>query len=358
MVNIVVMAGGKGQRFWPKSTLEMPKQFQKIVTDRTMLQETFYRIYPDIDKKNIFFIANPKLSKIIKDQLPEIDDNNLIIEPFGKNTAAAIGLASVYISLSDPEGVIIVLTADHVVYPKEEFLKGIDVAADVADKGYLVTFGIKPDRPATEYGYIEVGDRLSDDYMLDVFKVKIFREKPDIETAKRFIESGNFFWNSGMFAFKVSTILDEIKRYVPGLYKGLMRIRDSVGNRDEERVKIEEFEKFDDISIDYAVMEKADRIACVIPKYIWDDVGSWNSLYRHKKSDESGNIIEGNSVVLDSRDTIVLGDEESVIVAIGLKDIIVVKNENRILICHKDKDQKVKDALKIMKENENLKKYL
>ena len=358
MVNIVVMAGGKGQRFWPRSTIEMPKQFHKIVSERTMLQETFYRIYPEISKDRIYFVANEKLSQIIKNQLPEIDSSNLIIEPMGKNTAAAIGLSAVYISRNDPEGVMVVLTADHVVYPKEDFLKGVEVASKVADEGYLVTFGIQPDRPATEYGYIEVQDRIEGDYSLEVYRVKMFREKPDLNTARVFLEKGNFFWNSGMFAFKVATILGEIGKHVPELYRGLMKIRDAIGTPEEERVKASEFEKFEDISIDYAVMEKAENIACVKPTYIWDDVGSWSALYRHRKRDDNGNILEGNAVIVESEDTIVLGDDRSVIAAIGLKDIIIVKNENRILVCHKSMDQKVKDALKIMKGNENLMKYL
>ncbi len=358
MVNIVVMAGGKGERFWPKSLRSMPKQFHKIVSDKTMIQETFYRIYPEIDKKNIYFIANKNLSKLIKSQIPEVSDNNMIIEPFGKNTAAAIGLAATYIKRNDPNGVMVILTADHVVKPKDEFLKAIDVASKVAEKGYLVTFGITPDRPATEYGYIEVDNKLDDKYDLDVYKVRMFREKPDLETAKGFLEKGKFFWNSGMFAFKVSTILNEIERHIPKLYTGLSKIDKSIGTRNEEDIKSTEFEKFDDVSIDYAVMEKAESIACVIPGYEWDDVGSWNGLYRHKKRDENGNVIEGNTVVVDSRDTIVLGDTNSMVAAVGLDGIIVIKNEDRILVCAKDKDQLVKKAIKLMEGNPDFRKYL
>ena len=358
MVNLLIMAGGKGERFWPKSLKSMPKQFHRIVGDKTMIQETFYRLYPEIDKNNIYFIANEKLNQIIKSQLPEIPEKNLIIEPFGRNTAAAIGLAAIYIKRSDPDGVLVVLTADHVVEPKKEFLKAIDVASKIAEKEYLVTFGITPDRPATEYGYIEVGEKLDNGYNLDVYKVKMFREKPELETAKSFVEKGNFFWNSGMFAFKLSTILREIEKHVPKLYFGLSKIEKSIGTDSENRVKFSEFEKFDDISIDYAVMEKAESIACVIPRYKWDDVGSWNGLYRHKKRDENGNISEGNVVLVNSRDTLVLGDDESVIAAVGLDDIIIVKNGDRILVCHRKADQLVKKALKLMKGNPKLEKYL
>ena len=358
MTNIVVMAGGKGERFWPKSLREMPKQFHKIVSDRTMIQETFYRLYPEIHKENIYFIANNKLMQIVKDQLPEVSENSLIVEPFGKNIAAAIGLAAIYIMKNDPEGVMVILTADHVVEPNEKFIEAIHVASKVAENNYLVTFGISPDRPATEYGYIEVDGKLDDGYDLDVYKVKMFREKPDLETAKNFVEKGNFYWNSGMFAFKITVILDEIRKYVTKLYSGLMRIEKAIGTDDEEKIKLQEFEKFDDISIDYAVMERADSIACVIPKYKWDDVGSWNGLYRHKKRDKSGNIVEGNVVAIDSKDTLIMGDDDSVIAVVGLDGIIIVKNGNRILVCNKDKDQLVKKAIKVMEKDSKLNKYL
>ena len=358
MVNIAIMAGGKGERFWPKSLKSMPKQFQRIVSDKTMIQGTFYRIYPKINKDNIYFIANELLTEIIKRQIPEISERNLIIEPFEKNTAAAIGLAATYIKRSDPDGVMVVLTADHVVEPEKEFIRAIDVASKVAEKGYLVTFGITPDRTATEYGYIEVDKKFNDNYGLGVYKVKTFCEKPDIETANDFIEKGNYFWNSGMFVFKVSVILKEIERHAPKLFSGLLEIEKSIGTDREKETKIKEFEKFDNISVDYAVMEKAELIACVKPEYKWDDVGSWNGLYRHKKKDNNGNISEGQVVIVDSKDTIVLGDDNSVVAAVGLDGIIIVKNGDRILVCNKDKDQLVKSALKVMKKSSNFEKYL
>lgn len=354
MFDIVMIAGGRGQRFWPKSTETMPKQFHKIVSDKTMIQETFYRVYPEIDLENIFIVAGDGLIPVIIDQLPMIQKQNLIAEPVGKNTAPAIGLAAVYLYKRDPDAVMAVLTADHIVEPREEFLKALRTAARAAETGHLVTFGITPDRPATEYGYIEIGDRIQGDFALDVYSVKMFREKPTCELARKFIESGTFLWNSGLFAFRVKTILDAMKRHMPSLYTGLMRIYESIGTKHERSVKIDEFEKFENISIDYGVMEKSGNIVCVRPEFLWDDVGSWGALFRHREKDHDGNIVQGNTVMVDSNDNIVLGEANSIISLIGMHNVIVVKEKDKVLICHRSQDQKIKDALKAMSEDKIL----
>lgn len=348
MLYIVIIAGGKGERFWPKSVQAMPKQFHRIVTERSMIQETFNRVYPEIEKERIFVAAGAHLKKVILEQLPEVGEENLIIEPMGKNTAPAIGLASVVIGRRDPEAQVAVLSADHVVDPREEFLEALQDAARAAKKGYIVTFGIAPSRPATEFGYIEVDQQLEEAYGHEIYTVRRFREKPSYEQAEEYLHGGNFLWNSGMFIFNVQSLLEDMSIYMPDLYEGLMRIGKALGTDTEERVKEEEFNRFASISIDYGVMEKSSRIACLKPRFSWDDVGSWSSLERHRTPDASGNILEGNVVTVDSADNIVIGDAGSIVTIIGMRDTICVKDGERILICHKRADQKIKEALKQM----------
>jgi mannose-1-phosphate guanylyltransferase len=355
---IVIIAGGKGERFWPKSVRAMPKQFQRIVTKKTMIQETFHRVYPEFEKERIFVAAGRHLKDVILEQLPEVVEDNLILEPVGKNTAPAIGLASVMISHRDPQAQIAVLTADHVVEPKASFLDALLDAAKVAEDGYIVTFGIAPTRPATEFGYIEVDCRLQGGFGHEVFTVKRFREKPSYEQAEDYRNAGNFLWNSGMFIFDVRIFFEEMGVHMPDLYTGLMRIGDALGTDNEERVKNAEFNRFESISIDYGVMEKSNRIACLKPRFTWDDVGSWSSLERHRTADEHGNIVEGNVFTLDSADNIVIGDEHSIVSVIGMRNTIFVKDGDRILICHKQADQQIKEALKRIAENDKNLRHL
>jgi len=358
VVYIVIMAGGRGERFWPKSTRMRPKQFHKIASDRTMVQETFYRVYPEYGREEIKFVLGKQLVPLLLRQLPEIEEDNLILEPVGRNTAPAIGLAAARIEMIDSGAVMVVLSADHLVTPKEDFLKAVDAAVGVAETGRLVTFGITPGRPATEYGYIEVKETYETSGGLPVYEVVQFTEKPDESTARRFIESGRYFWNSGMFAFKTSEILASIERYMPQLYASLVRIQDASGTKEEEDVTRREFGGMESVSIDYGIMEKSGSIACITPEFMWDDVGSWGSLDRYRQHDAMENVVEGDVMLVDSRGNIVLGEEGSVITLIGVEDLVVVKEENRILVCHKDHDQKIKEALKLLSADGNRVKYL
>jgi mannose-1-phosphate guanylyltransferase len=355
---IVIIAGGKGERFWPRSTRAMPKQFHRIVTERTMIQETLHRVFPEIPRERIFIAVGAHLKETVLQQLPEIDETNLIIEPVGRNTAPAIGLAAAVIGSRDPEAVVAVLSADHVVETRQAFLEALHDGAQVADGGYIVTFGITPTRPATEFGYVEVGEKLSIDVNHDIFRVKQFREKPSLEQAREYAAAGTYLWNSGMFIFKAATLLDEMRMFMPDLYRGLLRIRDNLNSDNVEEVKASVFANLESISIDYGVMEKSERIACLEPRFTWDDVGSWGALDRHRKGDEQDNITEGNVVTVDSTNNIVLGDDSSLVSMVGMRDTIVVKAGERILICRKDADQRIKEAIKRIAENDENAKYL
>jgi mannose-1-phosphate guanylyltransferase len=358
MLYIVIIAGGKGERLWPKSVKARPKQFQPIVTERSMIQDTFNRVYPDIDRERIFIAAGAHLRGVISEQFPELGEENLIIEPEGKNTAPAVGLASFIIRRRDPDAQIAILSADHVVQTREDFLDALQDASRAAEKGYIVTFGIAPSRPATEFGYIEVAERLEEGFGHEVYRVKRFTEKPSLEKAAAFVRAGTFFWNSGMFIFNVQVLLDEMSLYMPDLYQGLTRIEEAMDTDAGQRVLEEEFSKFESISLDYGVMEQTDKLACLKPRFVWDDVGSWSSLLRHRTTDENGNIREGNTVVVDSHDNVVIGDKGSVVTIIGMRDTICVKEGERVLICHKGADQQIKDALKLMRENPENNRHL
>jgi mannose-1-phosphate guanylyltransferase len=358
VIYIVIMAGGKGERFWPRSTRSKPKQFHRIASSRTMIQETFYRVFPEHDKEKIFFVLGTHLTQSLLDDLPVIDRRNLIVEPVGRNTAPAIGLAAVHVDSLDHEATMVVLTADHLVRPRDEFLRAVRAAGEVAATGRLVTFGIKPVRPATEYGYIEIGGKREESSGLAVYDVKQFTEKPEEKKARLFVESGRYLWNSGMFAFRVREILGAIQQHMPGLYGSLMRIQESLGSGNEARVTEEEFGTLKSVSIDYGVMEKSSRIACIEPDFLWDDIGSWSALERYREKDEQGNVSEGDVVLFDSRDNIVLGDDRAVISLVGVNNLIVVKEKNRVLVCHRDHDQQIKEALKLMAGDDTLSGYL
>ncbi|KPJ89157.1 MAG: hypothetical protein AMS17_03075 [Spirochaetes bacterium DG_61] len=357
MYSVVIMAGGKGERFWPRSVRKKPKQFHRIVSERTMIQETFYRVYPEIKKEHIYVVAGKDFSELILEQLPDLPEGNLIVEPEAKNTAAAIGLAAVELARKDPRGTMVVLTADHVIKPKEEFLRACEVAVQVAVQGSLVTFGMLPDRPATEYGYIEIGQKRQGWYDLEVFNVKMFREKPSLDKARAYIAEGRFLWNSGMFAFTFESILQAIETHMPSLHASLMCISRSIGSADEDRVKKEVFSGLQSISIDYGVMEKFERIACVKPRFFWDDVGSWGTLSRHRQADSKGNIHQGNVISVDGSNNIVMGEEESIICLVGISDVIVVKDGPRLLVCNRSQDQRVKEVLKVLSSDEKYKPF-
>lgn len=357
MFYIVIMAGGKGERFWPKSVWKKPKQFHRIVSERTMIQESFFRIFPEVKQENIFIVAGEDLKQLIFDQLPQLDEKNLVVEPEGKNTAAAIGLAAVYLSKKNPDATMVVLTADHAVKPRKEFIRAIETAVKVAQEGRLVTFGIKPNRPATEYGYIETGGKLEGDFDLDVYAVKQFQEKPSYERALAFIEEGSFLWNSGMFTFSLKSILDAMLIHMPILHSALMKIYNSIGTEEEDAVKQREFKRLESISIDYGVMERADNICCVRSNFLWDDVGSWGAISRHLPTDRDGNILQGNVITVDAKNNIVIGEDESIISMVGISDAIVVKEKDKLLICHREQDQKVKEIIKALWGNEKYVKF-
>ncbi len=359
-LHAVIMAGGSGTRFWPLSREKMPKQLLRIGAGDTLIRETVSRILKLIPKDDIFIVTNEQLSDTIAHQLASKFghswNGNFILEPEAKNTASALGLAALHLERVDPESIMVVLAADHYIRDINPFLGLIEKAADAARHGYLVTLGIKPDRPETGYGYIMAGEKCPEAGLDGVCRVKAFVEKPDLDTAKQYVARGDHYWNSGIFVWKTKNFLLEIEKLRPALHQALVEIRKNIGTEQEASVIRSVFGKLDSISVDYAVMEKTDK-AAVIPADIgWSDVGSWTALDDVSESDDQGNVIAGNVIDVGSRDSIIYA-EKRLVATIGLKDTVVVDTPDATLVCSKDRAQDVKkivDELKKRKAEEHL----
>lgn len=337
----VIMAGGKGTRFWPLSRETFPKQFLKIVGERTLIQETIHRVYGEVKPSNILIVTTTGQSDIVKWQLMEIlDDVKCVIEPEGKNTAAAIALAAFKLHKKNPRALMLVLPSDHYITDTEGFRATVRRAAEEAQKGNIVTFGIKPARPETGYGYIKAGSRLRG----GVARVQKFVEKPTLRTAKSFIKEGSYYWNSGMFIFKASVIIEELKKYMPGMYEAFSGIRAALNTKKEDAALAGMYGSLESVSIDYGIMEKSKKVVMVEAGFPWSDIGSWSALDEVLDRDSDGNISLGNVVGIDCSNSIFFGGGR-LIAAIGLKDMVVVDTSDATLIAPKDKVQKVKDLV-------------
>ena len=343
----LIMAGGRGERFWPRSRQNMPKQFLSLTDDgKTMIQLTMERILPLVNMEDIFIATNRSYKNLVREQLPDLPDENILCEPVGKNTAPCIGLGAVHIAKKYGDAVMMVLPSDHLIKYTSLFLNTLSDACEVAEQGgNLVTLGIAPDCPETGYGYIKFQPEQT---LGRAFAVERFVEKPDLETAKAYLASEQYLWNSGMFIWKTSTILKNLQTYLPETYRGLYKIGEAIGTPMEEQVLEREFQAFEAESIDYGVMEKAKNIYILSGAFGWDDVGSWLAVGRIKRSNELGNVVNGNVVTVDTRNTTIQGSEK-LIAAVGLEDMIVVDSEDALLICEKDHAGDIKKVLENLK---------
>lgn len=343
----LIMAGGRGERFWPKSRKRMPKQFLSLTEDgKTMIQHTVERILPMVDVEDIYIVTNRDYKMLVQEQLPDIPQENILCEPVGRNTAPCIGLGAVHIARKYEDAVMFVLPSDHLIKYNTIFQKTLADAADVAEQGEnLVTLGITPDYPETGYGYIKFNP---EETLGRAFAVDRFVEKPDLETAKGYLATEQYLWNSGMFIWKVSTILKNLEKYLPETYAGLQKIQQAIGTEDERSVLEHEFEAFRSESIDYGIMEKAQNIYILSGSFGWDDVGSWLAVERIRQSNEFGNIITGNAITVDTKNTIVQGDKK-LIATVGIENLIIVDTEDALLICEKDSAGNIKKVLENLK---------
>lgn len=353
----VIMAGGRGTRFWPASRETRPKQFLAMTGERTLLQQTVDRILPLVSPEHIIVITGEGCRGEACRQLPELPEENIIAEPMGRNTAPCIGLAALFIRKKDPQGVMIVLPADHTVAQEDAFRDILKrAAAAAAAEPCLVTIGITPHSPETGFGYIERGEPTALNVGADIFRVAAFREKPDLDTARSFLEKGTFYWNSGIFVWTASAIMDAIGRALPDLFAELLSLEPHLGTSGEARAIRAAYERISPISIDYGVMERADNVLLTTGDFGWNDLGSWDALADLALKDERGNALQGTVVAVDTKNTLVLGGKK-LIALVGMEDVVVVERDDAILVLKRGTSQDVKKVVDHLEDNE-MKRFL
>lgn len=346
-ITALIMAGGRGERFWPRSRKSLPKQFLSLTDDgKTMIQLTVERISPLVDLEDIYIATNKDYKQLALDQLPGIPEENILCEPIGRNTAPCIGLGAVHMAKKYGDSVMLVLPSDHLIKFNKMYLSTVREASKLAEQNTnLVTIGITPDYPETGYGYIKFD---SHEVEGRAFKVERFVEKPTLEVAKEYLASEEYLWNSGMFIWKVSSILKNMQQFMPDTYERLMAIKASIGTPEQEAVLDKEFHAIEPLSIDYGIMEKAENIYILPGTFGWDDVGSWLAVERIKKTNEFGNVVNGNIITVNTKNSIIQGDKK-LIAAVGLEDLIVVDTDDATLICAKDSAGDIKKVLENLK---------
>jgi mannose-1-phosphate guanylyltransferase/mannose-6-phosphate isomerase len=346
----VILAGGSGTRFWPLSRAAYPKQLLKIFGDTTLIQATLSRVAPLIPTDRIYIVTNPDQAEQIRFQLPPPPQTpHFIAEPVGRNTSAAIGLAAMTLLKEYPDEVMVVLSVDHFIRDEKLFLEYLLLGEKIARDGHLVTIGAKPNRAETAYGYIQKGTPLP--AYQGAYRVERFFEKPSRERAALYLQNEAFCWNTGIFVWKIATILEEIGRHLPELAEGLKTIgKNEPGAAcPAGKTAAEIFPQLQSISIDYGVLEKSDKLAVIPSEMGWEDVGSWSALDQILPHDENGNIATGNVVNVSCKDTIIHAGHR-VIAAVGLQDIVIADTDDATLICSKDSAQEVKQVVEILKE--------
>lgn len=337
---VVIMAGGIGSRFWPMSTSKHPKQFHDVLgIGRSLLQMTVDRYLSICDEKNIFIVTNENYKTLVKEQLPNFLDDQILLEPSRKNTAPCIAYAAYKIHKRNPEAKMIVAPSDHLIMKEQEFQQTIKKALVASETfGQLITIGIKPNRPDTGYGYIQFEEGDS-----DLRKVKTFTEKPSLDIAQRFLDSGDFYWNSGMFIWSSATIVNAFEKYLPEIGKLFEEIKADFYSDLEESSIERIYPLCKNISIDYGIMEKAENVSVILADLGWSDLGTWGSLYTHIEQDDHKNAIVGKNVLTyDANDNMIKVSDDKLVVVQGLNDFIIVENDNTLLICKKRDEQKIK----------------
>jgi mannose-1-phosphate guanylyltransferase len=353
----VIMAGGRGTRFWPRSRKRRPKQLLPILGEKSILEQTVERILPLCGWERLVVVAEVEQAPLIKKVLPKLPDDQLLIEPLGKNTAPCIGLAALFLAEGDPEAAMVVLPADHHITDVRDFQNTLRAAVQAAQEGErLITLGIPPTFPETGYGYIEKGDPVSEIGSRTVWAVKAFHEKPDRKKAESMLSSGRFYWNSGMFIWTTATILNQLARFTPALYQELLELKKRRHRPGWKKALKEAYERMENISIDYAVMEKADNVLMLKGDFGWNDVGTWEAVYQLKEKNEAGNSFQGPVIALDSRGCLVYSPHK-LVALLGVENLVVVETADALLVCPRERSQEVKKIVERL-EAEGQKKLL
>jgi mannose-1-phosphate guanylyltransferase len=347
MLYAMIMAGGAGTRFWPASRKQTPKQLLKLAGDRSMIQSTVDRLSGLCPPENLLIVTNQILVDPISDQLPNIPKASIIGEPAKRDTAPCIGLAAAWVAAQDPDATMVVMPADHVISPAKVFQASLNQAVELvdADPTRIVTFGIKPTYPAEVFGYIESSGNAIQGASFPSFEVARFREKPDAKTAAEFLAAGTFYWNAGIFVWKARTILNALQKHQPEMFAHLQKIAATIGTDNFDATLQTEFTAIKGTSIDYAVMENYDNVLVVEAPFSWDDLGNWTAVPRQKGVDANGNTLIGRTLTVDTQGTLVYGDDDHLIVTVGLDDCIVVRTENATLIATKKDEAKIKQVV-------------
>ena len=354
MLHAVILAGGSGTRLWPASRAAKPKHLLAFEPGQTLLQATLERLTGLVPPKQTWIVTGPFQSAQVADSLPQVDAQHILLEPVSRNTAASIGLAAVKLRHIDPEAVMIVLPADHIIKPAPLFCETLQLAADIvaSSPDTLVTLGIKPTFPATTYGYIQCGGAVSASQ--NVYHVLRFCEKPKQDVAETFVQSGDFYWNAGIFVWKAETILNLLNRFEPDIGECLCQITESIGTAEESAMTSKAFEKMKSISIDYAVMERAENIVVVESAFDWNDVGTWSALDRlyADQKDEHGNLsVFSNVLAIDSTGcTVRCGDSEHLVALVGMHDVVVIQTADATLVVRKDQEESVRHIVEELKQ--------
>lgn len=332
---VILMAGGVGVRFWPYSRNSKPKQFLDVLgTGKTLLQSTLDRFLPICPAENIYVVTHEEHADLVKQQLPMLQDEQILAEPMRKNTAPCIAYASYKISRKNPDAVIVVTPADHLIMKEEEFQENIRKAADQAkSQDKLITVGIPPTRPETGYGYIQYHTEKS-----FIKKVKTFTEKPELSLAKKFIESGDFVWNSGIFIWGAQAINAAFHQYLPEMAEVFDEVRSKLGTPEEKEAILSAYSQCKNISIDYGIMEKAQNVYVCLGTFTWSDLGSWGSIHEISEKDENNNVISANAQTYETRNCIIKGSPDKLIVVQGLNGYLIGEFGNVLIVCEKDRE--------------------
>jgi mannose-1-phosphate guanylyltransferase len=372
MLHAVIMAGGAGSRFWPESRAQRPKQLLRMVGARTMIRATVDRLGDLVPSGRVLVATTVELAGKIAAELPELPREAILAEPCKRNTAPCIGLAALHLSRDDPDATMVVMPADHVIGPDESFRETIRSAAELVDRRpeRIVTFGIRPSYPAESFGYIERGEPLESGSgsgrlpsetpptkppsetpptkLPPVYHVQQFREKPDAQTAAKYVASGRYYWNSGIFVWKARTILAALAQHQPEMYGRLERIAAAAGTARFDEVLSAEFAAIKGISIDYAVMEHAAEVLVIEAPFDWDDLGSWQSLARLRGADQDGNTVAAKHLGLNTTGTIVRGSGDHLIVTLGLSDCIIVQTPDATLVANKHDEESIRQVVELL----------
>lgn len=356
----LIIAGGVGARFWPRSRGHTPKQLLEIIGHGTMIQNTVYRLDPIIPRERILIVTSAQQAEEVERQLPQIPTENIIVEPFGRNTAPAIGLGAEILKKRVGDAVMVVLPADHLVHDITSFQETLQNAISVADESRgFVTVGVTPTRPETGYGYIQY--HRSDEHRAyadqDAYRVVTFAEKPNVETANRFLESGDFVWNSGMFIWRVSTILNGIADHLPELAEELDRLEEHIDTDGFSEALEDAYGEMRPISVDYGVMEKAEDRYVIPADFGWNDLGSWDEVERIFPKDEDGNAVEKEMFLKNVRNCHISSANGRFVAAIGVEDLIIIDTDDAVLVCRKGQSQAVKEVVDFLRKK-GLTQYL